>query len=327
MIYFPFFNKEIILIADTIGPVFETLILLALLLVHRAQASASLASFLTKDNILKLPSVKWNAKQIANNKNLKTLYAQVAISETISFEYNNIKDMDKDQAAAYLKELADKLASEPKPKNARIIPLAALNEGNINLHRHGKIAQYIGILQSKPIYEANTILKGVAIANIQPSQLITITLETLEKMEISPIPEDSVWVQILQNSPEGDSNSSVEALKALSKSELSNEVIVFDDAIGIGTQDNLLPLEIIMNVSRPITDITSAPTLSEAQQNNIFLVEASKQQQRLVEERTKRVSAKTTKPRISKKETPTPKQHTPSKASIKRAPSKKKASD
>lgn len=301
MLYFPFFNKDIIQIADKISSVYESLIILATLLAHRAQASASLASLLTKEKILQLASMKWNAKQIANNPKLRLLYALVAISETISFEFKNIKDMGQAESANYLLEQAEKLATEPKPKNSRIIPAGALNEENINLHRHGKMAQYIGLLQSRPIYEPNTILKGVAVSNLQPSQLIPIILETLEKMEIQPISEDSLWTKTIKESPEGNSLPEFNALMALTKAYITTEKVTFDDTIGIGTTKNLLPIEIIMEVSRPIGDPINAPELTEAQQENIFLTVAVKQQQTLAEEKNKKLLSSVKTPRTNKK--------------------------
>lgn len=315
MLFFPIFTIELIKLCNTIVSVYEPLLILTFLLAHRAQITSATTGLLQKDKVLQLESIKWNSKQLANNPALKYLYAQIAIVSTIQFETNKLLEKTQEESAEILEQECKSLANEVKPKNARVLSNSALNEKNLQTHRHGKIAQCIGLVQARPIFEPSNIFKGISMSNITLQQLANLFIETAEKLGIQP-EENSIWSTAYANAPHPQTAAQTAAEAVLShylqiNKEDENTKIIFDDAILFGTNNNLLPLEEVLNVERPQRskeEQQNIAPLTEEQQKNTFLLAAATQREQTLKEMNSR-----TKPGAKPKGTKTPVKETPQK--------------
>jgi hypothetical protein len=286
-IYVPFLSKKLAQLANNVYNVHDVILVIMFLTAHRAQISMASLGILPKDKILQLESMKWNSRLLANAAELKRFYALVAICETLSQETENLLPLNSAKAAEYLDNLSEVLSQEAKPRNARVISNAAITQENLNVHRHGKMAQYIGLLQAKPVFEPANIVKGAAVSVMGPGSFLDTALATLEKLEIQPLPEtvtDSYAYfvrEALKTEGTSESEAKTKALSYLLSYTLgwaADYVEIFDDAIGFGSDNNLLPLEVILPISRPINTVAkNVPNLTEEQMNNPFLREAADQ--------------------------------------------------
>jgi hypothetical protein len=292
MLFFPLFTLEIITLCNGIFNVYESLFVLTFLLAHRAQITSTTTGLLPKDKILQLEFVKWNSKQIANLPLLKFLYAQIAIIFTIQFETSKLLDKSQEDSAQLLRELCLILSEETKSRNAKVLTTSVLNDKNIQIHRHGKISQCIGIAQAKPVFEPSNIFKGIAMSNITFQQIANLFVETAEKLGIQP-EEGSIWSEAYKTVSDPSTAAKV-AGEAVLKHYLQinkgddTQKIIFDDAILFGTDDNLLPLEEVLNVERPqrSKEDQNIDPLTKDQQKNFFLLAAVTQKQETFFERT-----------------------------------------
>lgn len=288
MVQFPGLTKRSIQLGDGLSPLYIPLLLLTLLLAHRSQISAASSGLLPKDKVLTLPSIKWNSKLIANSPELKRLYACMAIIDTLANEQESMKDKTVEETTAYLLEKIVNLSQQKKPKNARLVPKSAINEKTIEVHRHGRMAQLIGLFQSKSVFDPSTVFPSTPIANLSISQLLSSFNTTVEKLEIQRPALDSEWANWVASAPNPE-EAEIHALECLLKKEfnMDGDQIIFDDAIGFGSDTNLLPIEKIFNMERPTTSVSPPGQLSEKQKENPFLVAAVEQQKTLFEESTK----------------------------------------
>lgn len=285
MVQFPGLNKKTIKLADGVSPLYIPLLFLTLLLAHRAQISSASSGILPKDKVLTLASIKWNSKQIANSPLLQKLYATLAIMDTLAFEQNEMIKMSPEESVKHLDGKSDILSQQKKPKNARLVPRGAINENTLEAHRHGKIAQYIGLFQSKPVFDPSSVFPNMALANLSISQLFSSFHETMEKLEIQRPPAGSEWANWIA-SAQNPEEAEIHALKCLINSILNMEgkPIIFDDGIGFGSDTNLLPIESVLNMERPISSVSPPGELNDAQKANPFLVAAVEQQKSIFEE-------------------------------------------
>lgn len=288
MVQFPGLTKRSIQLGDGLSPLYIPLLILTLLLAHRAQISAASSGILQKDKVLTLPSIKWNSKIIANHPYLKSFYASMAIIDTLAYEQVSMRDMSVEETTEYLTGKIVSLSQQKKPKNARLVARSAINEKTIDAHRHGRIAQLIGLFQSKSVFDPASVFPSTPIANLSISQLLSSFNTTVDKLEIQRPPQDSEWATWIASAPNPE-EAEVHAIECLIKREfnMDGEPIIFDDAIGFGSDTNLLPIEKIFNMERPITSVNPPGELSEAQKANPFLVAAVEQQKSLFEENTK----------------------------------------
>lgn len=288
MLIFPIFTVEALMLCNSIYPVYDTLVILTFLYAHRAQITSATTGILQKDKVLQLESIKWNSKLLANNPHLKLLYAQLAMVSTIQFEAKDLLDKTQEESAEILLQKSRDLSAETKPKNARVLSNSALNERNLNTHRHGKIAQFIGIGQAKPVFEPSSVFKGIPMSNITVSQTAELFVETAEKLGITPGPQSFFG-------PENNTEAflrTIEKLLPVERPDMHQAILrpeartqipktVFDDAINFGTPGNLLPLESALWVERPVrkkVDLNIGP-LNEEQQKNPFLTAAISQRE------------------------------------------------
>lgn len=287
MIQYPGLTKKSIQLCDGIYPLYFPLLILTLLLAHRAQVSAASSGILKKDKVLTLPSVKWNSKNIANLSCLKRFYAAISILDTLSYEQDSLESLSIEQSTKYLQGKIEELSQQKKPKNARLVPIRAISEKTVEAHRHGRVAQLIGLFQSKPVFEPSSVFPNTPIANLSVSQLLASFNQTVDKLEIQRPRNDSQWTNWIASSPNPE-QAEVHALELLIQKELNigTDPIIFDDAISFGSDNNLLPIEKPFNMERPISSISPPKDLSETQKLNPFLVAAVEQKKQAFEENT-----------------------------------------
>lgn len=293
MLFFPIFTVEVIKLCNTIVSVYEPLWVLTFLMAHRAQITAATTGLLQKDKVLQLESIKWNSKMLANNPALKLLFAQIAMVTTLQFEIQDI-DKSEEESAEILKEKCEVLSKEIKPKSARVLSNSALNEKNISLHRHGKIAQCIGLVQARPIFEPSNVFKGISMSNITLQQLANLFVETAEKLGLQP-EENSVWSNAYASAPDPKTAAETAAVAVLThylpiEKESDKPMIIFDDALFFGSDNNLLPLEGVLHMERPqkSKEDQNIGPLTDDQRKNPFLVAAVNQRDESLKEISKR---------------------------------------
>lgn len=290
MFYIPFITKSTVAIVEQLAPCYGELLFITLLMAHRAQVSIACASVIPKDQVLQLESLKWNAKLLANHKQCKMFLAKIAVAETLAHEKENLAGLSVEESSKYLNQVAERLANEAKPKNARVIPPAAINPNNLNAHRHGKVAQYIGLAQAKPVFEPNKFISGISIANLDPKGLLGLFEELSVKLNITP-PNDGPLAPSTENKiPENGLILYIHELLGIQEGQIH---VTFDDAINLGSESNLLPLETLFGAERPISHLSNKnkTELSETDKSNPFLVAAVQQENVIIESIQKKTNA------------------------------------
>lgn len=236
----PLINKNEILAANSITPSSEGITLLAFLLTHRAQISATMSNnkFDIK-TIQQLESCKWSAARIAKNNKIKTFIASIVVAKTLQYE------AEKPTNTEELTDLSNKKVEElvnSSAKGAKILNDNRINNENLISHRHGMMLQLIGKWQSVSIFQPGKIIYGIPITNIDIETQKNLLLDIHKQIEIE-IPKEN------QNFYENDHKKYQEWINE----NLFPTNQTWNDGINI-CNDNLFPLEKGLNIHRPIPE-------------------------------------------------------------------------
>lgn len=287
-IFIPILDKQTLMVMEQMSPCFDQLLLLSFFMAHRSQISMATLGILNKEQLMQLDSSKWSAKQLANHPLLKNFYAKIAIAKTISFEMEVILKMTPEESKLHINSLVESM-SDPafrQPKTGRIISPASLNKDNISAHRHGLVAQMVGIVQAKPIFEPSSIVKNVSISNL--SFITFWEMHSIMVQALSVNPVDSTFAQEDGSIPVQPSNEYMKLWLCKQLGWYDENMTMdnmpkftFNDTVILGNENNLLPLEEVLHVERPFgsVEIKNPEILTEDQMKNPFLVLAAEQQQ------------------------------------------------
>ena len=248
----PEITKPKMLAAENINTNSAGLILLTFLLAHRAQISATLNQ-LQKQDIQRLESIKWNAKQIAKNPIIKSFAVRLVVAETINYEFNNISNFTKEQLEEVVETIVQDLENSSPNRDAKILNPRAINTSNLKNHRLAKLAQLNGIWQARPIFEPNTIIKNHPAAALGPDEFTNTIIDLHESFGINLDPKlQSLIVE---------SGNKTESLKTVINDLFAESLqsggtnLTFNDTIDFKSPNNLTPLEGFMPfISRPLPD-------------------------------------------------------------------------
>ena len=166
-------NKATIQLMNKICSISDSVCIILFLLAHRAQINLSRMNEFTYEQIMQLPSSRWNAKQLANHPLVKHFYALESIVKTLLYEAASIHDFNEQQTSSYLKELANELVNNPKPRNAKILNANALKLQNISSHRYALMAQLTGHYQAIPIFDPKLLLSEGSLSTLTPDIFLT----------------------------------------------------------------------------------------------------------------------------------------------------------
>jgi hypothetical protein len=251
----PEITKQKVIAADNIFPISTGLIIISILLAHRAQISSTLTK-LTKQEIQQLPSMKWNAKQIAKSPIVRKTIAQLVVAETLTHEIYKFTKTNIEEANKIIVQTVENLAQSTPKAGSKILPPRAINENNLTSHRMALMAKYIGIWQAKPLYDPNSILKNISPTFLNPDELGKLVVLMHENLQI---PIEKKYSDVYNSSKE---KSHLEPLKSIVNEHLfefneeendEDEKIIFDDAINFGTTNNITLIENIFPfISRPM---------------------------------------------------------------------------
>lgn len=215
---------------------------------QRAQMSLSVQ--LDKKEIQQLDSMRIGAQTIQNNTYMVDLHHTQAVVNTAFYNLNDFKDLSETKdRSVFINEKIEEIISAPRSK---LLNPNQINNETLPIHRKGLVAKYIGISQSTPIYSPKDIIKQVNPLYINFSNLYECTSNLCSlcgfnlEQEISEIYKDTF--QMENNLPP------VEAAQKLLDFLLfkNNEVgkTIFTDGIGVGTVNNLLPIEESFSIER-----------------------------------------------------------------------------
>lgn len=261
-VFVPVLTKSIAKAADAILPISCGLIVLVYLLIWRAQFATIAKSTMDVQSIQGSDTAKWLAKQIARNPLVRSLLCSLIIADTLNLEFRispeRYSSLNQEDILSELGQVNETFCkSTPKP-GSRMLPVPAINSmDSLTTHRFGLLAQNIGILQARSIYEPNTLAKNVSISNIDLGSLADSLQDLHANLEIAVDPTFSE-VLASPNRQEAFKNwldkQLFEPLSAYNKAE-------FFDGINVGTSDNKLPLE----QSSLITRTPIGKTLSDTE--------------------------------------------------------------
>lgn len=245
-IIIPLVNRNQMMAADSITPASASLIILCILLAHRAQIRATLASNDPKF-IQQLASVKWNAKQLAKSPIISELNSCLVIANTLHFELPNIRNLAHDEATEHVKCVTlDLIESSPDPK-AKILNSRAINDDNIKFHRLALKARNIGAWQANPIFNYNEIIRNTQISKVTGEDLGQYITELHNTLNISIDPdfEDNYNDAVKENDPTPYTTALKKVVDERFVSHNPEELkeIIFDDAINLNNSNNLVPIE------------------------------------------------------------------------------------
>jgi len=231
---YPLLNKKIILAMSEFTNPGKALFLLGYLLGWRAQASITLSNILSKTDMQQLPSFRWNAKMIGKNGEIRFFAASLAVVQTLGFEISINGNLTPQEFKENCALKAKMLAEGKPPAGCRILPPQALNEKNIENHRFALMAQSIGTWQSRSLFEPGEIIKGTSISALSIEKLFELILFVLAEVGIDSKDQEFI--------PNDGSESILNNIKQTLRNALG-EIPSFDDAITVGSTNNLLPLE------------------------------------------------------------------------------------
>jgi hypothetical protein len=221
---------------------------------QRAQMSLSVQ--LDKKEIQQLDSMRISAQTIQNNTYIVDLHYTQAVVNTAFYNLAEFKDLSETKdRSVFITEKIEEVISAPRSK---LLNPNQINNETLPIHRKGLVAKYVGVTQSTPIYSPKDIIKQVNPLYINfpnlyecASNICSLCGLNLEQ-EISDVYKDIF--QMENNLP------SVEAAQKLLDFLLfkDNEVgkTIFTDGIGVGTENNLLPIEESFSIER---SLPSAP--------------------------------------------------------------------
>lgn len=245
-IIIPLLSKNQIIAAESIEPTSPGLTILCVLLTHRAQLTTILSKIDPK-TIQQLPSIKWNAKQIARSPIISQLNCSIIIADTFNFEIKKLRGLSKEEGMEHALQIKfDLQNSSPDPK-AKILNLRAINDSNIKTHRLALKARNIGTWQAQGIFGAQNIVKHVSLSQLNGETLgVLITnLHNSLGIELDPI----FQAALNKAQEEKSTKPYTEALKAslnehfISYNPDELKEIVFEDAINIDFPNNITPIE------------------------------------------------------------------------------------
>lgn len=250
----PEVTKQLVVAANSISPISAGLITTIVLLVHRAQISAKLLNF-KKQAVQQLPSIKWNAKQLAKAPIIRALIANLVTANTLNYELKFIRPLTVDEAQKHAQTRSEDLVDNSPSPGAKVLSPRAINEKNLKSHRHALMARNVGTWQARPIYDPTSVVKNVSPAILSANELgklIVILHETFG------IELDETFESILVKSEDPDRYK--EAIRAVIDQHLNTNAyaedkentIVFDDAIDFNSPDNKTPIESVFSfIQRP----------------------------------------------------------------------------
>lgn len=241
----PQINKNQVLAAETIAPTSSGLIILTLLLIHRGQVRANLLEHEPKF-IQQLPSIKWNAKQIAKNPVVKEFNARMIVAETIFYDMPKMRGMSQEKVTEYAENITnDLILSHPDPK-AKILNSRALNDDNIMGHRKALMTRNTGVWQAQALFNPENIIKNTNLARLGIEEIGNLISELHNSLGIAL---DPVFTQAYNEAINiGDKSPYINAIKATIQEYLVStsdefDKIVFEDAVNLDFKDNKTPLE------------------------------------------------------------------------------------
>lgn len=308
-VFIPVLTKSIAKAANSILPASCGMIILVYLLIWRAQFSIVAKSTIDTQSIQKSDTAKWLAKQIARNPHVRSFLCSLIIADTLNLEFRifseRYNDLSQEEILSELSSVNEKFTnSTPKP-GVRILPVPAINsEDSLNTHRFGLLAQNIGILQARSIYEPNSLVKNVSISNMDLGSLANSLQDLHANLEI---PVDPSFEEVLASPNRQEAfkiwldKQLFEPLSAYNKAE-------FYDGINIGTSDNKLPLEqsdliIRTSIDKSLSDETSIPNSLKNSDSPLFNILNKDKVTEKLNISPKASPSKTDKP-ISPKKTP-----------------------
>jgi hypothetical protein len=139
---------------------------LCFLLAWRAQISSNLNGLLTSQEIQQLESMRWIAKQLSTNIQVKNLAALIAITRTLGFEAAHLASLQVEERMPYLRKLTMELALTRPPRGVKMLSNSQITNENLIKHRLGIMAQLYGLWQSKPLYDPNLVVRGTLPAQL-----------------------------------------------------------------------------------------------------------------------------------------------------------------
>lgn len=237
----PDITKQKIKAAQEMNSMSIGLIITTVLIVHRAQLAAVLQK-MEKQEIQQLPSIKWNAKQIAKADQVRLFMARLVVAETLNHELNTFKDLNINEAREKADSIAQELAATPPNPGIKILAPRAINANNLCSHRLALIARQVGTWQARPIYDPTSIVKNISITSLSGNDLGKLIVQMHQNLELDI---DDTFDEAFKNSSSQEPHA--DALRAvidefLQSSDDENK-LVFNDAINLGSENNKVPIE------------------------------------------------------------------------------------
>nr|QQY84807.1 putative reverse transcriptase, intron maturase and HNH endonuclease [Chaetophora lobata] len=219
-------------------------------IIQRAQMALSLQ--IDKKEIQQLDSMRFSAQAIQNNIYIKDLHTSQSVINTSFYNINEFKDIkDEEGRAKFINQQIDEVQLAPRNK---LLNPNQINAETLPIHRKGLVAKYIGITQSIPIYAPKDIIKQVnplyiEFPNIYECSSNICSLCGLDlNSDIFTLYKDIFKVD--STFPATETAKII--IDTLIFKDNDNNKTIFTDGIGVGTEENLLPVEKDFSIQRTL---------------------------------------------------------------------------
>lgn len=147
--------KDFKLFAPIFGNHAFGVLIFLFLLVQRVQMAISVN--LSAQEVQKLDSMRWNAKQMLNNSFIVPFHTTRSMVDSIPFSYSKISGLSSEERDEVLRNEQFSIMSAPR---AKVFNPNQIDESTLDIHRKGLVLSYIGLAQSTPIYSPPDIIKN-----------------------------------------------------------------------------------------------------------------------------------------------------------------------
>lgn len=261
------------------------IIIFLFLLVQRAQMATSVN--LTAQEIQKLDSMRWNAKQMLTDEFVIGFHTSRSMVESIQFSYSKIASLSPEDRNAILESEQNSIMNSSRGK---VLNPNQIDEETLSIHRKGLVMSYVGTAQSTPIYSPSDIVKNSSVMTMDFEAVYNYGVQLCDLLGYDL---DNQIKEIIENNELFSDESLPKDLEPWQKAARILDYYIFKgqdfknhsctsfaDGINIGP-NNLLPVEQGFSIKR------SAP----AQPIDIIPIDESDPINKIIQERAVELNA------------------------------------